>query len=113
MTHHCNDQSCSCCGKGECCGSSSCQCSSCLSKCHGHDSFAKELLKLADEAWMEVLKDKIKEQIQKANGADLDNLAKLVSDSNGNRWKHKMGAQKANQDFESKLNGFFCSEGKK
>jgi len=81
---------------------------------HEHGSFADELLELADEAWMEVLKEKIKKQIEQNSGEHLDALAKLVSDANSERWKQKL-CQKGNHDhFKEEIHHFFtkgCDKG--
>jgi len=74
--------------------------------CHDHHhekKYADELLALADEAWMEVLKEKIKDQIRSTSSGHLDALAKLVSESNHNRWKHKMEGKSNTEDFETSL----------
>ncbi len=70
---------------------------------HHKQSYAHELLALADEAWMEVLKEKIKDQIRATSSHHLDQLAKLVSDSNHYRWKDKMEEKSNEEDFETKL----------
>lgn len=71
---------------------------------HHHDhKYADQLLALADEAWMEVLKEKIKDQIRSTSSAHLDALAKLVSETNHNRWKHKMEGKSNTEDFEANL----------
>lgn len=79
-----------------------------------HDScegdFARHLLQMADCAWMELLKDKMKEQIESTCGAQLDELAKLVSTSNHERWKHKMAKQKGCEDYKQKVAAFFSNQ---
>ncbi len=50
----------------------------------------EKLLCLADEAWRELLKDKIKQEIQKTAGPKLDSLAKLVAETNHRRWTHQI-----------------------
>jgi len=100
-THHCHGahEHCECC-QGEICG-----------VCHHHhqkhEDFSHELIELADEAWMEVLYEKIKKQVEANSGANLDKLAKLVADSNQARWKNKMGANKATTELKDKLSEFF------
>ena len=82
-------------------------------ECHEHHDqgdFASQLLQLADEAWMEVLKEKIKAQVIKGSGAHLDKLAKLVADGNKDRWRLKLGAQKGCDDFHEKVAEFFRHE---
>lgn len=80
---------------------------SCCHEHHHQDDFAHQLLELADEAWMEVLKEKIKDNIRQHNGPHLDALAKLVSETNNNRWKGKLGLQNTVEDFKEKLNNTF------
>ena len=58
----------------------------------------EKLLCLADEAWREVVKDKIKREIEKTAGAKLDALAKLVAETNHRRWSHLIeGKQKCDE----------------
>lgn len=90
---------------------SSCQCNSCKCGCHSHSSchedFAHELLEMADEAWMEILKDKIKAKIEVTSGAHLDKLADLVASSNRERWVNKMKKKQACETYEDKVADFF------
>jgi len=79
----------------------------CCSHHHEHDDFAHQLIEMADEAWMEVLKEKIKEQIKSANGSHLDQLAKIISESNSARWTQKMALNKGQQGFRDKIHDFF------
>lgn len=111
----CQRQPCSCSKCGCSCGSQKtttcgCSCSQCQSQgevCgeHGH-SHAKKFLELADQAWMEVLKEKIKEHI-KANSKHIDELARLVAEANQERWKKKIEAKSCCCCFEDKLKNFF------
>ena len=106
----------SCCDASCGCGCQSQKChSSCSSSCGSScDDKAKKLLEIADMAWVELLKEKIKEHI-KANDPKLDELAKIVSEANHHRWKHKMesvrcssGASKCCDDYKKKLQELFC-----
>jgi hypothetical protein len=72
-----------------------------------HEEFAPQLLELADQAWMDLLKEKIKAQIEAANGGQLDQLAKLIAESNNLRWKHKLAGQKVSNSYKEKLSNFF------
>lgn len=74
---------------------------------HEDQDFSKELLEMADEAWMEVLYDKVKEHVIKSHSAHLDQLAKIVADANSARWKEKMALQKNCHDFKDKIDQFF------
>ncbi len=119
MSHHCCDdhscstenescssaghQKCGCCGGCQSCG---CQCQS---NCCGHHSCHPEsnlhlekLLHLADEAWMELLKEKIKENIEQMD-PKINELARLVSEANHARWKSKKDFHKNEQDFHKKV----------
>ena len=117
--HHCNsscsNDSCSsgssssgsCCSENQsskcsCCGS--CQCHG----CQGKGKYADELLHLADEAWMELLKEKIKEEIRLNGGEQITNLARIVSTANHTRWKEKMQCKKDHEDFETQLKNAMC-----
>jgi hypothetical protein len=84
----------------------------CCGECGHHHpvvekDFAHQLLEMADEAWMEILKDKIKSKILESSGAHLDQLAKLVSDSNKERWKHKIAGNAVANDYRDKFSEFF------
>lgn len=94
---HCHDDSCcsSSCGKHE--------------EEHEHCDFSQQLLELADEAWMCVLKEKIKKQIESTCSAQLDELAKLVSETNKQRWKQKMCADHSCAEFEDKVKEILSS----
>lgn len=120
MSHHCQDES--CCHKGHggmgmqkegscsCCQSSSCSCPcSCCQKsgCHGHGDHAQRLLAIADMAWMEVLKEEMKEHIR-ANDHKIKEMAHIVCEINKERWHNKMSQQKCNMEYEEKLKGLIC-----
>lgn len=52
---------------------------------------------------MELLKEKIKEEIRANGGEQIAQLAKLVSTANHARWKNKMALKKEHEDFENNL----------
>jgi hypothetical protein len=91
---------CGCASKGGCQSGCGCGCQSC--HCH-QEKYADQLLRLADDAWMEILKEKIKEEIRLNGGEQLTQLAKLVSTANHARWKDKMQGKKDHEDFECQL----------
>lgn len=120
MGHHCHDSSCShssCSSSHSSSGSagscSNCSCAKCHCPCHQQCKYSDELLQLADEAWMEILKEKIKEEINLNAGEHLTKLAKLVSSANHARWRDKMQAKKDHEDFETQLKGLVCSNQQK
>ncbi len=121
---------CSChhqeCNSGKCgcgCGCSSCSCSEhgCNCSCHGEnschhhgheDKYSHQLLELADKAWMEILKEKIKAEILVQSGDRLTELAKLIAGTNHKRWAAKMHAKKSCAEFESQLHAAMCCHDK-
>lgn len=111
MSHnHCSCSSRSCShgsAHGESCGAHHECCGSCNHHSVGEKDFAHQLLEMADEAWMEILKEKIKDKILESSGAQLDQLAKLVSDSNKERWKHKIAGNAVASDYRDKFSQFF------
>lgn len=107
----CHSNESSCCSNQEC----QCQCACCSGKqscSSGHEDGYKWFLEVADEAWTEVLKEKIKEHILATQKDRMTDLAKLVSEGNNQRWKSKMDKKKVCAEFSEKLHHFF-SQGKK
>lgn len=103
--HHHGDHCCSC-----CCTDESCDLEHHHHHHHDENNFAEDLLELADEAWMEVLKEKIKDHIVKSHGKNMDKLAQLVSEANKERWKFKLAKEKTLQNYGDQLNRFFSQE---
>lgn len=110
MTHHHHEGECcdhhhhhDCCHSHEDC----CHEESCCDAGQGESDFAHDLLELADEAWMCLLKEKIKANIASTSGAHLDKLAALVSEANKQRWDHKMAKHQVLEGYREKLAEFF------
>lgn len=101
--HHGSRCSESCEGKGCGCSCKECKANNCCCENSCKCSFCKKLVCLADEAWLEVVKDKLKEEIKKADGAHIDKLVQLVSSFNRERWKAKMSEKAATEEFEDKM----------
>lgn len=118
MGHHeCHDGSCQVHGNQESNGngSHSCSCcgckSSCSCSCHGSQEnsccdYPKKFLELADCAWMEVLKEKIKDHIRQKD-TKINELAQLISETNHERWKHKQEKFQGCNAYEEKLKNLF------
>ncbi len=73
---------------------------------HGNEgecNMHEKLLCLADEAWKEVLKEKIKQEIEKTSGAKLSSLAKLVAEANGKKWAFMIQGKKACEDYKTQV----------
>lgn len=108
MSHDCHHDSCSHHHHHHSHGNGCCACSrdvECGCSCHHHHSHkhSDELLALADEAWMEVIKEKIKEEIKKHSGDHLDKIAALVAQTNHARWNHLLGEKENLHTFEDEL----------
>lgn len=111
MTEQC------CCGGGHhgCCKEGSCTCG-CGSKIHIHEHEAEKschcaemFLHIADEAWKEVLKEKIKDKIIAQKGEHIEKLAELIATANGEKWKHIMTAKAKCNQFKDTLKEFLSS----
>lgn len=94
--HHCHEEEASCCSHDHHCHHH-----------HHHESFSEQLIHIADEAWMEVLKEKMKAQIVAQSGKHLDELAKLVTEENENRWHDKTKNTNNVHEFRDKISAFF------
>jgi len=91
------------------------ECSSEHEECHEDENECNKtdfFLEVADCAWTEVLKDKIKEHILQTQGDRMTELAKIVAEGNGQRWKNKMENKKNCMEFEEKLCQFFSQHKK-
>jgi hypothetical protein len=62
---------------------------------------------MADEAWMCLLKDKIKQKIEGLSGAHLNELADLVANANHKRWSDKMASKDQCEEYEDRVADFF------
>ena len=91
-----------------------CGCGMKVSECpgyrHGKEGHCEEkFLTLADEAWKEVLKEKIKAKIIAKKGEHLDKLADIIAKTNGEKWKNKIAAKMRCSEFKDELKDFFSS----
>ncbi len=84
----------------ECCTTESCATSQ---KASGECDMHEKLLALADDAWMELLKEKIKAEIEKTNGQHMDKIAKLVSDANFAKWGSMINAKVKCNEYKENL----------
>jgi hypothetical protein len=111
MSHHeghsksCSSESCH---EKSCCSCKNCECG-CHSKKHKH---CDDLLHLADEAWMEVLKEKIKDEIRQNSADHLKKLAEIVSKANHKRWMDKMEDKRNVESFEEQVRNLMCQQKK-
>lgn len=96
MSQHCSNDSCS---------TENAKCESTQECC----DMPEKLIALADEAWFEVVKDKIKKEIEMSCGEKLDKLAKIVASANGERWSHKIQAKVKCDGFKSDIKELLTS----
>lgn len=75
-------------------------------ECHCKEHF----LMMADKAWMELLKEKIKANIEKEHGTHIEQLADILAKANGDQWKHKMEAKMCYEEYQNTLKEFFKSK---
>ena len=69
----------------------------------------EKLLCLADEAWREVLKEKIKQEIEKSAGPKLGTLAKLVAETNHRRWAHLIQGKQKCDEYKQQVKAALAS----
>lgn len=93
-------------------GSCSCGCGCGEHGHHHHEgecNCAEKFLTIADEAWAEVLKEKIKAKIIDKKGEHMEKLAEMIAMANGEKWKHKIAAKMKCGKFKDDLKEFFSS----
>ena len=74
--------------------------------CHCEEKF----MKVADEAWMELLKEKIKAEIEKKQGDSLEKLAEIITKANSEKWRHKITIKSKCEEYKNNLKDFFSSK---
>ena len=63
------------------------------------EDFALELLELADDVWMDVLREKLRKHIEVRSGARLDRLAQVVAEANATLWRQAIIEENAFANF--------------
>ena len=69
----------------------------------------ERLIGLADEAWFEVVKDKLKKEIESSCGEKLDQLAKIVADANCAKWAHEVQGKVKCEEYKGAIKQLFVS----
>lgn len=69
----------------------------------------EKLIGLADEAWFEVVREKIKKEIEATCGDKLDELAKIVANTNNARWTHKIQGKVKCEEYKNSIRDLFTS----
>lgn len=88
----------------------SCGCGSSHDGGEGHCNCAEKFLEIADEAWVEVLKDKIKSKIIAHKGEDMDKLAEIIAKANGKKWCNIIASKTNCREFKEHLKDFFTKD---
>ena len=70
----------------------------------------EKLLALADAAWCELLKEKIKKEIEASCGEQLNKVAKLVAETNKAKWSAKISAKQHCQEYRANLVSLFTQQ---
>ena len=68
---------------------------------------AEKLLVIGDEAWNELLKEKIKAEIEKSCGAGMDKLANLIATTNKAKWTHEIQGKVKCEEYKQNLKALF------
>ena len=95
-----------CCSNEEepCCGvetqESCCQSDSC---CDESGGFASGVLRIADDAWAELLKEKIKKAFEAKKGKKMDKIAEIAADAAAAYWDSKKKGKAIAKDHYAKL----------
>ena len=93
-----------CCETGnECCEDSKCGCGSECS-CDSGSSKAGMIMGLANEAWAELMKEKMKAAFEKIKGDKMDKVAQIGVEACMAYWGNKMKDKASFEEFEEKLN---------
>lgn len=112
MSHQCNHGSCNTSQGGlahhKSCGCSCHDCQCCSNQGHEEEEGCP-LLHLANEAWMEVLKEKIKERIR-ATDKKIDEIATIVAETNRDLWHQKMAKDNLKEAYEERLHKLFSQK---
>jgi len=72
-------------------------------------SLPGKLIALADQAWEELLKEKIKAEIQKSCGDKMDEIAKLVTETNNAKWGHMIEGRVKDEEYKQAIKQLMIS----
>lgn len=74
--------------------------------CNMHE----EMLALADEAWMELMKEKMKAEIDRVSGAHMEKVAKLVTETNFAKWSDLIKGKAKCNEYKDNLKKLMTEE---
>ncbi|MEK6983627.1 MAG: hypothetical protein AABX33_03565 [Nanoarchaeota archaeon] len=94
----------------ECCGEKSCSeekdaccCSAKECCCNNNEDHGKMVMELANEAWSELMKEKMKTAYEKAMGEKMNKVAQVGVESCIGYWTNKMKEKHSWDEYEDKL----------
>ena len=97
------EEHCSCNEEGCSCGSENCSCKK-DNCCESEKSHSAMIIDLANSAWAELMKEKMKKAYEKTMGGKMDKIAALGVEANIDFWQGKMKEKAKWSEFEEKLN---------
>ncbi|MBT7902710.1 hypothetical protein HN587_02530 [Candidatus Woesearchaeota archaeon] len=68
-----------------------------------------KMMSLAEQAWSDLLKDKMKKLFETNNGERMDKIAQATVDAVNKKWKHKMQGMAACGEAKQNLKEAFMS----
>jgi len=93
----------------QCTTEKNCTCG-CDTKSAGEEcNMPEKLIGLADQAWEELLKEKIKAEIQKSCGDKMDEIAKLVAEANHAKWGHMIKGKVKCEEYKQSVKQLLIS----
>ena len=90
--------------------------SSCTTESASHkhkccsDNITDNIKCLAEKAWAELLKEKIKKQYENKIGSKMDKIAEVAADAAIDYWKHKIAAKESCKEQEAKLHNVLVQD---
>ena len=90
-----------CCDETNCCSSDAQEC--CTESCGDEKSHSDMIMQLANEAWAELMKEKMKSAYEEAVGDRMNKVAKIGVEACMGYWQNKMRSEAASAEFEEKL----------
>lgn len=61
------------------------------------------MIQMSEDAWSELMLEKMKKEFEKVNGAKMDKAAALAVEASMNHWKGKMEMMGKHKEFGQKL----------
>ena len=92
-----------CCEEESCCTEKSCSESSCGSDSGGDENPTGMMMKLAEDAWSDLMKEKIKAVYEKQTGAMMNKVAQAAAEASIAYWTHKMEGEAKCHEHQEKI----------